>query len=96
MKYIVTNCPACRTSYYPNGKVVNYECGESTNDILCQDIAMCPIKLSINRIWKVASKNKCEECEKGNYNDGCLDNECDHFNILESLKFLGIAGVKNK
>ena len=91
MKYIVENCPNIKTSIVD--KTIGFECGISKKGELCKDVRSCSIRMGIDMLLKGAL-NLCLSCEGTGYKNGCTEDKCLDYNVMESLKVLGVRGLK--
>ena len=83
-KYIIKNCPA---NYQNNCRSTKVHC------YMCKDCTDCPLKQIVEKCNTAYFHYLCNNCDGVGYDEGCQDENCAFFILMQMRNFLEIEEV---
>lgn len=91
--FIVRSCCHLMNSTYADGREINDECGNTLEDIKCQDVKDCPFKQVAEHLLRVVNSQVCNRCDGVGYDGGCMDKDCGTYVAHKCLDLLDVEFI---
>lgn len=92
-KYVIKSCFGLCTSVYADGKEVEYECSNSTENEKCYEVENCSNRKLASCLLKVVEDSACKRCDGCGYDEGCADESCGTWAAYKCLDILNLEFI---